>query len=154
MQSQGSKKAKEKEQPSRYRRPKPNLIHYDGKRKVPYRNGLQVALRLDKIDSRTKIGKTVKALYGFLFEYLGGPDHASAPAIILVDRIVFKSVKLLLYEKNHLEEILEDTPRQYLSLSNSLRSDLSLLAQFAGQKPTTPELMDYLRKEYGKSDNN
>jgi hypothetical protein len=151
MQSQGSKRENEKERPSRYRRPKPNLIHYDKKRRVPYRNGLQMSLRLDKLDSRTKIGRTVKGLYNFLFEYMGGPDNTPAPAMILLDRIVFKSVKLLLYEKNHLEETLEDTPRQYLSISNSLRSDLSLLAQFTENRPTEPGLMDYLRKEYGKS---
>ena len=129
--------------------PKPNIIKHKGKKLVPYRYGVRTSLRLDKIDTRTKVGKTVKLLTDYLWDYVG---DFTPVAMLLIDRIVYKSVQLVLYESKHLEHPMEDIPQTYLSISNSLRQDLKLLAEFVGESEPL-KLDDYIEEIHGHKHN-
>jgi hypothetical protein len=124
--------------------PKPNIIKYKDKKRVPYRYGVRTSLRLEKLDTRTKVGKTAKLVTDWLWDYVG---DFSPIAALLIDRAVFKSIQLVLFESKHLEHPLSDMPKIYLSISNSLRQDLKFLAEFVGEsKP--PDLQDYVKEVY------
>lgn len=112
----------------------------------PPLTGLYIDLAL--VDGRTRLGKTITVLRNSLREYVG----VSTPATeLLIQRIVFKSIRLSMYECAALNDGPGAKPADhYIPLSNSLRLDLQALAQMAG-KPQPPDLDDYLRKTYGKS---
>ena len=125
-------------------KPLPNIIKYKDKRLKRYKYGIRASLRLEELDNRTKVGRTAKMLTDYLWDFVG---EFSPVALLLIDRIVFKSIQLVLFETNHLEHPLKDMPQVYLSVSNSLRQDLKLLAEFAGEsKP--PDLQDYVKEVY------
>lgn len=134
-----------KKAPSKYI--KPNLITYNGKKKVPYKHGMRLTLRMDKLDTRTKIGKTANFLYEVLWDYLG--PNAEAPALLLVDTIVFKRMQMLFLENQNTEKPMRDLPQVYLSLSNALRRDLETLSKFV-DRGNLPDLDKYLQENYGK----
>ena len=128
-------------------KPRPNIIKYQGKRRVPYNYGVRMSLRLDRLDERTKEGKTARLLYQVLWDYAGEPN---APMLMLIDTIVFKKLQMILCESKHTSTPLDKLPAMYLSLSNSLRQDLKLFAELA-QQPSPPDLDDYLKEAYDKT---
>jgi hypothetical protein len=114
------------------------------KRGRPPLTGLYIDLEL--VDGRTRLGKTITVLRNTLREYVG----VSTPATeLLIQRIVFKSIRLSMYECAALNDGPGMKPADhYIPLSNSLRLDLQALAQMAG-KPKAPDLNDYLKSAYG-----
>jgi hypothetical protein len=93
------------------------------------------------------VGKTAKLVTDWLWDYVG---NFSPIAALLIDRAVFKSIQLVLFESKHVEHRLKDMPKMYLSISISLRQDLKFLAEFVGEsKP--PDLQDYVRETYAGS---
>jgi hypothetical protein len=137
---------KAKAQPGAKRRlPRPNVVRYAGRKNAPFNFGTRASLRINKLDTRTKIGKTAQLLYDCLWDFVG---EANAPAMLLIDTIVFKKMKLILCESTQLEKPTEQLPTIYLTIANSLRQDLVTLAQFA-QQPALPDLDSYLKDAHG-----
>jgi hypothetical protein len=112
----------------------------------PYRHGLYLDLRINTIDERTSIGKAHKALTAHLRQFVG---ESTVITELLLSRIVFKALKLYLFESEELNKPLDDHIAVYLSMSNSLRRDLAELDRMASA-PKEKELMAYLKENYGK----
>ena len=112
----------------------------------PYKHGLYLDLRIGNIDERTSIGKAHKALFGHLRQFVG---ESTVITELLLSRIVFKALKLYLFESEELGKPLSEMLPVYLSMSNSLRRDLAELNRFAAA-PKEQDLMGYLKKHYGK----
>lgn len=119
------------------------------------------------LDKRTNMSKSLCQVRDGLIGLFPapGPDRA---AMLLIDRLTFKSLKLALYELNDLTLVAEEafTPRQetpgtagggnensganfqkYIQMSNSFREDLRLLYNMSkAQSPTQtdPDLKEYL----------
>lgn len=123
---------------------KPNQAKLVDKRLMPFKHGLH--LNFKAVDKRSKLGKAIDALYSYLREYTGEETIITE---LLISRIVFKSIKLHLFESTSFAEPIQDLPKEYLSMSNSLRRDLAALARYAEQ-PETPNLDDYLKRVYGE----
>jgi len=124
------------------------------KRKIPTRkHHFYAAIDLNYIDQRTTLGSVVKILQDELRAYVGEPNVVTDA---LSHRIIYKIVRCSLYETGQLQKdaAVNEEADHYLSMTNSLRSDLQLLARFAG-KSKPPNLDDYLKEVYGnKTDNN
>jgi hypothetical protein len=128
-------------------KPRPKTAKFRNTKLQPYRHGLHLDFESREIDTRTKLGKAHKALKQHLREFVG---EGTVVSELLISRIVFKSLKLFLFESSDIENPIADLPPAYLSMSNSLRRDLVALSQIAGRKTTTPDLMTYLEEHYGK----
>ena len=100
-------------------------------------------LDLSGIDKRTKLGRSIKALRRELREYVGEPSIGSE---ILIQRIIFKVIKLAQYEMVSLVNAYTDEAQHYLPMANSLRLDIQALQKMAGNKSKTPDLSRYLNK--------
>jgi len=75
---------------------------------------------------------------------------SNAVTDLLIHRILYKSLRLSMYETS---KILDDPFQEadhYLPMSNSLRLDLTALASMAGKK-RPPSLDDYLQENYGEN---
>jgi hypothetical protein len=118
----------------------------------PYKHGLYLDLRIGAIDERTSVGKAHKALTAHLRQFVG---ESTVVTELLLSRIVFKALKLYIFESEELNKPLDNNIAVYLSISNSLRRDLAELDRFAAA-PKEADLMDYLKEKYGKAqpDNN
>ena len=103
-------------------------------------------LDVKAIDGRTRLGKTITALKKELSDFVGKPTIVSE---LLVQRITYKSIKLLLYESTQLHKFKTGEADNYLPMANSLRLDLQVLAQLA-KKPKAPNLDEYLGARYTK----
>jgi len=120
-------------------------------------HGLYADLAKRKIDGRTKLAKAMReARTGLIQLFPGGQTNAAAG--LLIDRILFKALKLSLYETQDLkgmEGLSPGSEQRYLNMANSLREDIRLLTALA-QKQTpekeVPDLQEYLAalKEAGK----
>lgn len=128
-------------------KPRPNTAKFKDTKLQPYRHGLHLDFESREIDTRTRLGKAHKALKQHLREFVG---EGTVVSEIMINRIVFKSLKLFLFESQNKSNPLADLPPAYLSMSNSLRRDLVALSQIAGNKTTTPDLLNYLEENYGK----
>jgi hypothetical protein len=108
--------------------------------------GLAWQLERLKLDRRTKAAKALEAARNSLAALF--PGELNAAAEILIDRIVFKALKLSIFErlaiKGHVSPNGEET---YIRLSNSLRDDLRLLMALADRKAPSeaPDLNQYLK---------
>ena len=129
-------------------KPRPNTAKFKDTKLQPYRHGLHLDFESREIDTRTKLGKAHQALKHHLREFVG---EGTVVSELLISRIVFKSLKLFLFETSDIENPIADLPPAYLSMSNSLRRDLVALSQVAGKKTTAPDLMEYLKNEYGET---
>lgn len=129
-------------------KPRPNTITLNAPTKHSYRHGLHLDLRIGTVDERTQVGKAHKALTAHLRQHVG---ESTIITELLLSRIVFKALKLYLYESEELGNPLNDQISVYLSISNSLRRDLAELDRFAAA-PKEQDLMSYLKEHYEKSE--
>jgi len=106
-------------------------------------HGLRAHIDFHAIDYRTKLGKTIKALGNQLREFVGEPTPVSE---LLISRIVYKGIKLAIYEAHCLENLENKEADHYLPMANSFRLDLQALAQLAGKSkaPSYEEIMKRL----------
>lgn|GEM_PF-6712934 len=110
------------------------------------KTGLYTEIDIDAIDGRTRTGKTVKGLKAGLRDYVGNPTPASE---LLIHRIVYKTIKLSLYEASSLTMLTNEESAHYLPMSNSLRLDLRELAELAKKQPVG-DLYDKWRESFFK----
>lgn len=127
-------------------KPRPNTIKLNTPQKHSYNHGLYLDLRIGKVDERTSIGKAHKALTGHLRQFVG---ESNVITELLLSRIVFKALKLYLFESEELGKPLSDMLPVYLSMSNSLRRDLAELNRLAAA-PKEKDLRTYLEENYNK----
>ena len=125
-------------------KPRPNTMKLNTPKKHSYRHGLYLDLRIGNIDERTSVGKAHKALTGHLRQFVG---ESTVITELLLSRIVFKALKLYLFESEELGKPLSEMLPVYLSMSNSLRRDLAELNRLASA-PKEQDLMDYLKENY------
>jgi hypothetical protein len=105
-------------------------------------SGFYQDLDIENLDNRTIIGKTVQNLKLALREYVG--NSPSIVTDLIISRIVYKCIKLSLYETQCLQDPQNIEAQHYLPMANSLRLDLESLAKQAGEaKPLS--LDDYLQ---------
>ncbi len=102
-------------------------------------------IQVNGIDGRTRLGKTISALRNQLRNFVGESTTGSE---LLIARIVYKSIRLGLYEAAKFADLEGGEADHYLPMSNSLRLDLVALATMAG-KPKVPDLDEYIRANYG-----
>ena len=96
------------------------------------KTGLYVNINENALDGRTWLGKLVKQLRAELTDYLG----ETTPLMdILIQRCVYKHLRLSFYETSNLAKAEHGELQDYVCLSNSLRLDLQSLAQMPGKKP-------------------
>ncbi len=98
-----------------------------------------------KIDRRTKFGRAVRDLRLSLEEDMGG-DGLSAQRRAILDRVVFKILKLSSYEAQSLKGD-DASMKSYLAMSNSLRLDLMALG-LEKKEPEPESLEEYIRRVY------
>ena len=116
------------------------------KNKLPKRkHRFYCGIDLDYIDMRTTLGQTVKALRQELRAFVG---EANVLTDVLCHRIIYKAIKLSMYETAKLLRESPDEAKHYLPMANSLRLDLLALSNLAG-KPQPPDLNNYLKEVYG-----
>jgi hypothetical protein len=111
-------------------------------------HGLCADLAKRKIDGRTAVGRALNRLRdGLARIFPEGPDVAAS---LLIDRIVFKSLNLALYEAtviNGVAEVTATGEQKYITMSGSFRADLQLLTTLAKAQtpaPGDPDLKEYL----------
>ena len=92
------------------------------------------------------MGKAYKMLQDYLRAYVG---ESTIVTEMLINRIVYKSIKCYLFESQDIEkQMLDDSAGTlYLSYTNSLRRDLAELDRLA-TAPKENELMTYLKENY------
>jgi hypothetical protein len=96
------------------------------------KHGVRSKLDLEIVDGRTKLGKAIAALRTQLRDYARDISPASE---LLIQRVIYKSVKLAIYESRMIQN--PDEAAHYLPMANSLRLDLAALADIASKsKPT------------------
>jgi len=109
------------------------------------KTGLYIEFNADGIDGRTKMGKSIRVLRDQFRDFVGKPTTVSE---VLIHRIIYKVIKLSLYERAQLQNLENIEAQHYLPMSNSLRLDLQALAQIAGkQTGKVPRLEDILGGE-------
>ncbi len=121
-------------------------------------HGLYADLARRKIDGRTKLAKALREARDCLIQLFPG-GQTNAAARLLIDRIIYKALKLSLYEAQDLkgmEGISPGSEQRYLNMANSLREDIRLLTALAQRQHSgkeVPELQDYLAtlKKAGRS---
>lgn len=98
------------------------------------------------IDGRTRLGRTIRGIKDALREYKG---ESSIVSEMLIDRIVYKAIRLCLYEVNVLKDPNMVESDAYLPMANSLRLDLQALEKMVGTGKKAPDLNEYLKNVYG-----
>jgi len=112
-------------------------------------HGLYADLAKRKIDGRTKLAKAMREARDGLTQLFHGGE-TNAAAALLIDRILYKALKLTLYEAQDLkgmDGISPGSESRYLNMSNSLRDDIRLLIALAEKQApekTVPDLHEYL----------
>lgn len=107
--------------------------------------GLYQKLDINQLDGRTGIAKTIRALTSELENYVG---EITAPAQMLIQRIVYKHLRLSQYENSTIEDPKNVEAQHYIPLANSLRLDLLSLKEMAAQKAPQPDLQGYIKGNY------
>jgi hypothetical protein len=112
------------------------------------RHGLYADPAKWDLDGRTTLAKQLVLLReGLAALFPDGPDKAGS---LLIDRLVYKSLKLALYEATDLtstEGVPPGSEMKYLQMAGSLRADLQLLTTLAQRQapaPGDPDLKEYL----------
>lgn len=95
-----------------------------------------------RLDYRTRLGKLVTQMHRSLVNDLGGEQAVTTAQRILVDRIIIKVAMIGFQEQAYLRGESRDF-KDYLGLTNSLRSDLALLGLQRREKDCLT-LTDYL----------
>ena len=112
------------------------------------KTGLYSHIEKWELDKRTKFYRALEAArQGLLSMFPQGPSPA---VCLLVERILFKGLKLSIYERMEIQGADTGGPgaeQRYLNMSNSLREDIRLLTNLAArQSPERefPDLNEYL----------
>ena len=123
----------------------------DGKKIVPRGvHGLYATIpRKHHLDGRSRFAKAVKSLRKNLEKDLG--DDLSVMETLLLDRLIYKCIRLSSWEAASLKE--DSTPserdmREYVSLANSLRHDLATLG-LQRREADIEDLHAYIARTYG-----
>jgi len=95
------------------------------------------------LDGRTTTAKVIRELKRELQEYVGQPTIATE---MLIQRIIYKHLRLSAYENSFIENPKHEEKMHYLPMSNSLRLDLQTLQEMCKQKKQPPDLQGYLNK--------
>lgn len=124
------------------------VIACAGRKGETISHGLHADIAKRKIDGRTGLGKALRqGREGLARLFPQGPNEAAS---LLIDRIVFKALKLALYEATDLKGLAgagAAAEQRYITMSNSLREDIRLLSQMAQRQqaePDDPDLKEYL----------
>lgn len=104
---------------------------------------LKEKLNDEVLDGRTAVARLVKELRRQLESYVGTNTIASD---ILVQRIIFKHLRLTEYENTYFDGKDNKKDENYLSYANSLRSDIMLLSSMRSGDKTPLDLRTYLKK--------
>jgi hypothetical protein len=94
-------------------------------------------------DGRTQQQRLIRDLRLSLVQYIGN----SAPTVaqeILIQRIIFKHIRLSSYESTALNNTPNEEAQHYVPWSNSLRRDLETLALLASPDASKPDLKSYI----------
>lgn len=117
--------------------------------------GLYSHLEKWKLDGRCKVVKALENAKAGLAQLF--PQGVNGPAAMLIDRIVYKALKLSIFESMDLkgEPMTPGSEQKYLNMANSLREDLRLLNALAQRQVPdkgVPSLEEYLAalKEAGR----
>jgi hypothetical protein len=113
-------------------------------------HGLYADIAKRKLDGRTKVVRAMREARAGLAQLFPG-GQTNAAAALLIDRIIFKALKLSLYEAHDLkglEGLSPGSEQGYLNMSNSLREDIRLLTALAQRQSPgreAPDLEEYLQ---------
>lgn len=120
----------------------------DAKHPIVRSTGLLIHLERVKLDRRLRSVQLMeKAREGLLALF---PTGVHAAAAIIIDRVVYKALKLSIHEAMDVKggfEIKPGSEQRYITMSNSLREDLKMLSALADKKPPeagVPSLEQYL----------
>jgi hypothetical protein len=112
-------------------------------------HGLYFRPEKHKVDYRTRLGKTLKAVTAALLEQF--PSPAPVIAQLLAQRTAFKLVRAASFETFLLQQIQEapslSADQDYLKLTASIRADIQTLfamAKQGGPEKEAPDLQTYL----------
>ena len=112
-------------------------------------HGLYFRLEKHKVDYRTRLGKTLKAVTAALLEQFSSP--APVIAQLLAQRTAFKLVRAASFETFLLQQPQEapalNADQDYLKLTASIRADIQALfamAKQGGPEKGLPDLQTYL----------
>ena len=120
------------------------------KKKGGEKHRFYCVIDINNLDQRTNVAKTVQFLKDQLQAYIG---EGNIVTDLLTHRIIYKTIRLSMYETDKLLQESLDEIDHYLPMSNSLRLDLQTLANMAG-KPKPPDLNDYLKATYEDTNDN
>jgi hypothetical protein len=113
-------------------------------KRISLKHGLY--LDIGTIDGRTRLGKTISALRRQLRDSVGVSTPGNE---LLIQRIIYKSIRLGLYEGTRLSRFEDKDAAHYLPMANSLRLDLLALAQMKGEKsPWTTSIQDVVARDH------
>lgn len=107
---------------------------------APEVHGLYRRIDLETLDGRTRLGRAAKEIQAELKAYVG---QGSVITDVLINQIVYKVLRLRLYQSNNFDNPDDFEAAHYLPLSNSLRLDLQELARQTGET-RPPSLDEYL----------
>lgn len=111
---------------------------------------LYCEIDINKLDKRTRAGQAIIAMGDRLRDFV---CVNNAVTDMLIQRILYKSLRLSMYETSKIFDDQFQEADHYLPMANSLRLDLAALAGMAG-KPKAPDLNDYLKRVYEESEHN
>lgn len=120
----------------------------DAKHPIVRSTGLYIHLERIKLDRRLRSVQLMEKAREGLLELF--PTGVHAAASIIIDRVVYKALKLSIYEAMDIKGEFEMKPgseQKYITMSNSLREDLRMLSTLADRKPPeagVPSLSQYL----------
>lgn len=110
------------------------------------RTGFFLQLNKRRIDHRTRIGRGILHLKRCLIADLGGESEIKTGEMILIERIAIKCA-LLHFQEQTLLRGEGGRIKDYLGLTNSLRSDLVTLGLRGREKTLSITLQDYLNQD-------
>lgn len=115
-----------------------------GSKRAYQTTGLYRQIDENALDGRTTTAKVIRELRKELQAYVG---ESTVAADILINRIIYKHLRLSAYENAFVENPKQEEKQHYIPLANSLRLDLQTLKELAGQKKAPPDLNTYLKSK-------
>lgn len=111
------------------------------------KTGLYSHIEKWAIDKRTRLYRSLEAARQGLLSMF--PQEPNPAVLLLVDRMLFKGLKLGIYERMEMQGADTGGPgaeQRYLNMANSLREDIRLLTKLASNQSQEhgPGLMEYL----------
>ena len=97
--------------------------------------GLYANRNANDLDGRTSTAKVIRELQQELLAYVGGKPSIAAQ--ILINRIVYATIRLSKYENVQIENPDANELPHYMPMVNSLRRSLEVLMEMAGEKSST-----------------